>query len=81
MRHRPTQIMRRYLSHFGDETDNFVGHLTAAVDGSGPTIFRRAVVEARQSGPPLTGPCQMRERGQEKPWKERARLCGRRLLT
>jgi hypothetical protein len=24
--------MRRYLSHFGDETDNFVGHLTAAVE-------------------------------------------------
>ena len=29
--------MRRYLSHFGDETDNFVGHLTAAVDGRSTT--------------------------------------------
>ena len=28
----PTQIMRRYLSHFGYETDNFVGHLTAALE-------------------------------------------------
>src|SRR5215831_303822 len=28
----PTQIMRRYLSHFGDETDNLVGHLTAALE-------------------------------------------------
>jgi hypothetical protein len=28
----PTQITRRYLSHFGDETDNLVGHLTAALE-------------------------------------------------
>ena len=28
----PTQTMRRYLSHFGDETDNLVGHLTAALE-------------------------------------------------
>ena len=28
----PTQIMRRYLPHFGDETDNLVGHLTAALE-------------------------------------------------
>jgi hypothetical protein len=28
----PTQIMRRYLSHFGYETDNLVGHLTAALE-------------------------------------------------
>ena len=28
----PTQTMRRYLSRFGDETDNLVGHLIAALE-------------------------------------------------